>query len=48
MMGSKEFHPITSPCWDREVRLADMDRDGIDGQIVSATPVLFAYNRPAE
>ena len=47
-MGSKEFRPITSACWDREVRLADMDRDGIDGQIVSATPVLFAYKRSAE
>jgi aminocarboxymuconate-semialdehyde decarboxylase len=48
MMGTKEFRPITSACWDRDVRLADMDADGIDGQIVSATPVLFAYKRPAE
>ncbi len=30
------------------VRLADMDRDGVDVQVVSATPVLFAYGRPAE
>jgi aminocarboxymuconate-semialdehyde decarboxylase len=48
MMGSREFRPITSACWDPAVRLADMDRDGVDLQVVSATPVLFAYGRPAE
>jgi aminocarboxymuconate-semialdehyde decarboxylase len=48
MLGSKEFRPITSACWDASVRLADMDRDGVDLQVISATPVLFAYHRPAE
>ena len=48
MMGNREFRPITSACWDPAVRLADMDRDGVDLQVVSATPVLFAYGRPAE
>ena len=48
MLGSHEFRPITSACWDAAVRLADMDRDGVDLQVVSATPVLFAYGRPAE
>ncbi len=48
MLGSREFRPITSACWDASVRLADMDRDGVDVQVVSATPVLFAYGRPAE
>ena len=48
MLGSREFRPITSACWDPAVRLADMDRDGVDLQVVSATPVLFAYGRPAE
>jgi aminocarboxymuconate-semialdehyde decarboxylase len=47
MMGSKEFRPITSACWDGAVRIADMDRDGVDIQVISATPVLFAYQRPA-
>ena len=46
MLGSREFRPITSACWDASVRLADMDRDGVDVQVVSATPVLFAYGRP--
>lgn len=48
MIGTREFRPITSACWDPAVRLADMDRDEVDVQIVSATPVLFAYQRPAE
>jgi aminocarboxymuconate-semialdehyde decarboxylase len=48
MLGRREFRPITSACWDPAVRLADMDRDGVDLQVVSATPVLFAYGRPAE
>ena len=39
MLGSREFRPITSACWDASVRLADMDRDGVDVQVVSATPV---------
>jgi aminocarboxymuconate-semialdehyde decarboxylase len=47
MMGSNEFRPITSACWDGAVRIADMDRDGVDMQVISATPVLFAYQRPA-
>ena len=48
MVGAREFRPITSACWDADVRLADMDRDGVDIQVVSATPVLFAYGRPAK
>src|SRR5580704_3193703 len=45
MLGEREFRRITSACWDVEVRLEEMDRDGIDRQIISATPVLFAYDR---
>jgi aminocarboxymuconate-semialdehyde decarboxylase len=48
MMGDRFFRHIDSACWDPEVRLRDMDRDGIDLQIISATPVLFAYERPVE
>lgn len=47
MVGDREFRPVTSACWDAEQRLEDMDRDGIDLQILCATPVLFAYMRPA-
>jgi aminocarboxymuconate-semialdehyde decarboxylase len=45
MLGDREFRHITSACWDVNVRLEDMQRDGIELQIISATPVLFAYGR---
>lgn len=48
MVGDRFFRHIYSACWDPEVRLAEMDRDGVDMQIISATPVLFAYDRPIE
>jgi aminocarboxymuconate-semialdehyde decarboxylase len=47
-VGDRFFRSIHSACWDPEVRLSDMDRDGVDMQIISATPVLFAYERPLE
>jgi aminocarboxymuconate-semialdehyde decarboxylase len=47
MVGDTEFRPVTSHCWDPAVRLADMDSAGVDSQVVSATPVLFGYDRPA-
>ena len=47
MVGDRFFRHIYSACWDPEIRLQEMDRDGIDLQIISATPVLFAYERAA-
>ncbi len=48
MVGDKFFRHIYSACWDPEVRLQEMDRDCVDLQVISATPVLFAYERPVE
>lgn len=48
MLGDRFFRKIYSACWDAEKRLEEMDRDGVDMQVVSATPVLFAYERAAE
>jgi aminocarboxymuconate-semialdehyde decarboxylase len=48
MVGDRFFRHIYSACWDPEVRLREMDRDGVDVQVMSATPVLFAYERPLE
>lgn len=48
MVGDRFFRHIYSACWDPEVRLHEMDRDGINLQVMSATPVLFAYERPIE
>jgi len=48
MVGDRFFRHINSACWDPEVRLEEMDRDGVEMQIISATPVLFAYERAVE
>jgi aminocarboxymuconate-semialdehyde decarboxylase len=48
MVGDRFFRHIYSACWDPDVRLREMDRDGVDVQVISATPVLFAYDRPIE
>ena len=48
MLGDRFFRHVYAACWDPEVRLQEMDRDGIDLQVISSTPVLFAYNRPVE
>ena len=46
MKGNKDFRPIYSACWDPEIRLAQMDEHGLTQQIISATPILFAYEKP--
>jgi aminocarboxymuconate-semialdehyde decarboxylase len=48
MLGDRMFRHVTSACWDVNVRLENMDRNGVDLQILSATPVLFAYAREAK
>lgn len=48
MLGSKPFRRIGSDCWDAEVRLADMDADGVTAQVVSPTPVFFSYAAPTD
>ena len=48
MLGDRFFRHIYAACWDPEVRLEEMDRDGVEMQVISATPVLFAYERPVE
>src|SRR6516164_8274743 len=48
MLGNREFRRISQECWDAVLRLEDLDRQGIDLQVISATPVLFSYDRPVE
>lgn len=48
MMGSREFRRIQANCWDAQLRLRDMDADGVDAQIVSPTPAFFQYARSGE
>jgi len=47
MLGEREFRAVDARCWDADVRLEAMDRDGIALQVMSATPVLFSYGREA-
>lgn len=46
MVGSTEFRPITDNSWNAETRLADMDADGVQTQVMSPTPVFFHYDIP--
>lgn len=44
MLGSTEFRRVQADCWDADVRLADMDLDGVAAQVVSPTPAFFSYS----
>ncbi len=47
MLGETEFRRISDACWNADQRLADMDEDAVDIQVVSPTPVFFGYGRSA-
>jgi aminocarboxymuconate-semialdehyde decarboxylase len=44
MAGDREYRPVEARLWDPAARLADMDDLGVDVQVISATPMLFAYD----
>ena len=46
MSGDQDFRPVTKACWDVDARLADLDAASIDIQLISATPILFQWDRP--
>lgn len=48
MVASEEFRRIEANCWSAEERLVDMDADGVAIQVVSPTPVFFAYDVPGD
>ncbi|WP_288968681.1 amidohydrolase family protein [uncultured Microbacterium sp.] len=45
MLGETEFRRVGDDCWDASVRLADMDADGVEMQVVSPTPLFFSYDK---
>lgn len=48
MQGETEFRPVDDVLWDPARRVEALDAQGIDLQILCATPIMFGYGRPAE
>lgn len=48
MVGDKPFRPVHDVLWDMNRRLEHLDEQGLDAQIMCATPVMFAYDAPIE
>lgn len=43
MVEGKLFREVTDQVWDPEKRIADMDAEGVDIQVLSPIPVTFSY-----
>jgi aminocarboxymuconate-semialdehyde decarboxylase len=43
MLGERRFRPVTASLWDPAVRVAELDAQGVELQVVCATPVMFGY-----
>jgi aminocarboxymuconate-semialdehyde decarboxylase len=48
MVGSSAYRKIGSQAWVHSRRLEDMDREGVDIQVISPTPITFGYWGKAE
>ncbi|MFJ3055466.1 amidohydrolase family protein [Herbaspirillum sp. NPDC087042] len=48
MTGDKAFRPVYSALWDPARRIEEMDANGVDLQIMCATPVMFGYRYPTQ
>lgn len=46
MTGDQPFRPVYSALWDPARRIEEMDRSGVDVQLMCATPVMFGYSYP--
>ncbi|MBT6330138.1 MAG: amidohydrolase, partial [Kordiimonadaceae bacterium] len=46
-LGGEDYRPIYDACWKGERRIEEMDKYAVDVQIMCATPILFAYEKPA-
>ena len=47
MTGSDTFRPVEDILWNPARRVEALDAQGIDIQIICATPIMFGYGRPA-
>lgn len=43
MQGGTKFRQINANCWDKELRIKEMNQHEIDLQVISTIPVLFNY-----
>ncbi len=48
MTGDRKFRPVDATLWDPARRIAAMDANAVDVQIVCATPVMFGYTWPGQ
>ena len=48
MIAGKVFREVTDQVWDADKRIRDMEREGVDIQVLSPIPVTFSYWAPAE
>lgn len=48
MQGSNEFRPVYEVLWDAQRRVELLDEQGIDIQVMCATPVMFGYDQPVD
>ncbi|GGE60792.1 amidohydrolase family protein [Priestia taiwanensis] len=47
MVSGKNFRDVTDQVWCPKKRIADMDREGVDIQVLSPIPVTFSYWAPS-
>jgi aminocarboxymuconate-semialdehyde decarboxylase len=47
LFGGQPYRQIDHRCWSSEVRLSDMDRNGVAVQVLSPIPVTFCYRASA-
>jgi aminocarboxymuconate-semialdehyde decarboxylase len=47
LFGGERYRAIDHRCWSAEVRIADMDRQGVAVQVLSPIPVTFCYQASA-
>jgi aminocarboxymuconate-semialdehyde decarboxylase len=43
MIGDQAFRPVLPALWDVQARIAELDAQGVEQQVVCATPVMFGY-----